>query len=155
RKFLNIGGLGLLAFNGFSRNILPYFVSGSGQLCDCFLTLVGAEQDTRGAFVLPPSLICEKAEAFEKTGYKRKEKFYWKTGDFYLLPMELTDGFSVIDEVLLVFYKKNHWKYTGSLQASHLNWMIRNSMNTDAELFFQHKLADIFLPSDGVRTVEE
>lgn len=153
RKFLNLGGLGLLSMHGFSRELSGFFNNTRGQLTETFFQKFSIKS-TLDFIDCMESMAYEKAvQSYNKLGYHQNNQVFGSPREFLCFPLQLTAGQTVVDEVILVFKKQQDWMFTGSLQASQLFWFLKN-INDIKQEGNEGLVLNVILPESDKRIVE-
>lgn len=131
RKFLSVGGIGLLGVNGLVYGISPGLFKNEVSLAEQFVYWLGGHSAMNEDSEIIHHTLQENVRDLLASGYQFKENSFFHTDSFYLCCLEIKKENIILDEIVVVYNKTGDCIKTGTLDARQINWFLTNAEKID------------------------
>lgn len=155
RKFLSVGGIGLLGVNSLVYGMSPnLFETGEGLAATFITWLEGREMASEKTKIFIKK-IPDSIRDLRAIGYQLNKPAFYSTGNYNLASLTLKDKQVILDEVLIIFNESENVQRTGSLNAQQINWCLANAEKINSLATESNgNIEDWVLPASSKRFLE-
>ena len=155
RKFLSVGGIGLLGVNSLVYGMSPNLLETGEGLADTFVTWLGGKEIAKDIAEPLTSKVHESIRELLVIGYQLNTRSMYSTFKFHVVCLTLKNKQTVLDEVVVVFDRSEKMNKTGLLNAQQLNWYLANAERINQLAIESNNLTeDWVLPATSKRFFE-